>query len=138
MGTLRILCRRHQNLSLADVNGTVVLADTDRENLYQHWRKVQTDVQDTEGRPGFALVNEATGKKLKHSFGHGYPVRLLRTNQQLKEDPSLIWVANARYSTDDDDGGGGGGGGGGFHGVCMVNNLEMGFDIHYNSPLHVH
>ncbi|KAL5206284.1 hypothetical protein ABZP36_034493 [Zizania latifolia] len=117
-------------MSLADVNGTVVLAATDCENLYQHWRKVQTDVQDTEGRPSFALVNEATGKKLKHSFGHGYPVRLLRTNQQLNEDPSLIWVANARSSTDDDDDG--------FHGVCMVNNLEMGFDIHYNSPLHVH
>uniref|UniRef100_A0A0E0CKT0 Ricin B lectin domain-containing protein n=1 Tax=Oryza meridionalis TaxID=40149 RepID=A0A0E0CKT0_9ORYZ len=125
MATVRILCRQQDSMSLADVNGTVVLTSTDSNNHYQHWSRVETGVQDSEGRPAFALKNKATGKFLKHSFGHGYPVRLLRTNQKPHEDPSLIWVALPNPDA------------GSFHGICMVNNLQLGFDVSHNRPLHV-
>uniref|UniRef100_A0A0D9VTJ2 Ricin B lectin domain-containing protein n=1 Tax=Leersia perrieri TaxID=77586 RepID=A0A0D9VTJ2_9ORYZ len=97
----RIQCRASDELSLAIVNGEVILAKADpcddRQAMHLStafvpsrlhslvflilyadvWHKdaqYSAGIKDEEGRPAFALVNKGTGEALKLSFGYRFPV----------------------------------------------------------------
>ncbi|XP_020107881.1 ricin B-like lectin R40C1 [Ananas comosus] len=115
--TVTIFCRRDANYSLTVRGDSVVLAPTDPEDDRQCWIKdnrVNSKVRDEEGHASFALVNKATGQAIKHSFGHGHPVRLIQYNP-CYVDESVLWTESDNLI-------------GGFREIRMVNNLDLHFD----------
>ncbi|KAF7074365.1 hypothetical protein CFC21_079237 [Triticum aestivum] len=124
--TFRIHCRASDDLSLALVDGEVVLAAADPSDDRQLWQK---DVmyaggvkvlKDEAGNPAFALVNKATGDALKHSLGYNLPVRAIRFNPGYL-DESVLWAETGDV-------------GGGYRLIHMVNNMDYIFDAEKATP----
>uniref|UniRef100_A0A0E0CZV7 Uncharacterized protein n=1 Tax=Oryza meridionalis TaxID=40149 RepID=A0A0E0CZV7_9ORYZ len=138
----RIQCRASDDLSVAIVNGEVILAKSDpRDNRQARpsslllrfcvtftsfpclghalhvWHKdvrYSAGLKDEAGRLAFALVNKATGEAIKHSFGYNHPVRLVKFEPGYL-DESVLWTE----SEDTGDG---------FHRIHMINNADYIFD----------
>ncbi|KAL6649855.1 hypothetical protein ACP70R_014079 [Stipagrostis hirtigluma subsp. patula] len=109
--TYRIHCSASDELSLAIVNGDVVLAKSDPRD----------DRQDEAGSPAFALVNKSTGEALKHSFGCN--VRAIKFDPGYR-DESILWADSHENL------------GGGFRRVHMINNMDYIFDAERATPRH--
>ncbi|BAS83988.1 Os03g0325900 [Oryza sativa Japonica Group] len=131
----RIQCRASDDLSLAIVNGEVILAKSDPRDDRQArpsslllrfcvWHKdvrYSAGLKDEAGRLAFALVNKATGEAIKHSFGYNHPVRLVKFEPGYL-DESVLWTE----SEDTGDG---------FHRIHMINNADYIFDAEEAVPL---
>ncbi|XP_066164553.1 ricin B-like lectin R40C1 [Oryza sativa Japonica Group] len=120
----RIQCRASDDLSLAIVNGEVILAKSDPRDDRQVWHKdvrYSAGLKDEAGRLAFALVNKATGEAIKHSFGYNHPVRLVKFEPGYL-DESVLWTE----SEDTGDG---------FHRIHMINNADYIFDAEEAVPL---
>ncbi|RLN15925.1 uncharacterized protein C2845_PM02G27370 [Panicum miliaceum] len=113
--TFRIHCRASDDLGLAIVGGEPVLTKAngrdDRQDL-----TYGAGVTDEAGSPAFALVNKATGEALKHSLGHGHPVRAVRLHLAGYVDESVLWAESEEDLGD------------GFRRVHMLNNMDYIFD----------
>ncbi|XBI41464.1 hypothetical protein VPH35_125925 [Triticum aestivum] len=121
--TFRIHCRASDDLSLALVDGEVVLAAADPSDDRQLWQKdvmYAGGVKDEAGNPAFALVNKATGDALKHSLGYNLPVRAIRFNRGYL-DESVLWAETGDV-------------GGGYRLIHMVNNMDYIFDAEKATP----
>ncbi|PVH32764.1 hypothetical protein PAHAL_9G481400 [Panicum hallii] len=123
--TFRIHCRASDDLGLAIVGGEPVLTKANGRDDRQLWLKDLTygaGVTDEAGSPAFALVNKATGEALKHSLGHGHPVRAVRLHLAGYVDESVLWA-----ESDEDLGDG-------FRRVHMLNNIDFIFDAEASIP----
>ncbi|RLN41131.1 uncharacterized protein C2845_PM01G13780 [Panicum miliaceum] len=121
----RIRCRGSDDLSLAIVGGEPVLTKANAGDDRQLWLKDLTygaGVTDEAGSPAFALVNKATGEALKHSLGHGHPVRAVKLYLAGYVDESVLWGESEEDLGD------------GFRRVHMVNNTEYIFDAEEAIP----
>ncbi|XP_078158965.1 uncharacterized protein LOC144554522 [Carex rostrata] len=66
--TVRIYCEANKDLSLTIRNGSVVLAQANSNDYYQHWIKdMSIGDEFTNFRPAFALVNRVTGEALTNA-----------------------------------------------------------------------
>ncbi|KAF2939037.1 hypothetical protein DAI22_03g163200 [Oryza sativa Japonica Group] len=121
----RIQCRASDDLSLAIVNGEVILAKSDPRDDRQVWHKdvrYSAGLKDEAGRLAFALVNKATGEAIKHSFGYNHPVIASLIFEPGYLDESVLWTE----SEDTGDG---------FHRIHMINNADYIFDAEEAVPL---
>ncbi|XBI03997.1 hypothetical protein VPH35_132349 [Triticum aestivum] len=121
--TFRIHCRASDDLTLALVDGEVILAAADPSDDRQRWQKdvmYVGGVKDEAGNPAFALVNKATGDALKHSLGYNLPVRAIRFNRGYL-DESVMWAETGDV-------------GGGYRLIHMVNNMDCIFDAEKAIP----
>ncbi|KAL6660080.1 hypothetical protein ACP70R_002202 [Stipagrostis hirtigluma subsp. patula] len=119
--TYRIHCSASDELSLAIVNGDVVLAKSDPRDDRQVWFKDLAycdGLKDEAGSPAFALVNRSTGEALKHSFGCNCPF------DPGYRDESILW-ADIHGDL-----------GGGSRRVHMINNMDYIFDAERATPRH--
>ncbi|KAF3338192.1 Ricin-type beta-trefoil lectin domain-like protein [Carex littledalei] len=116
-GTVKIYCSANEGYNLTIRNDTVVLGTANPRDPYQHWIKdlrYSTRIKDEEGYPAFALVNQVTGKALKHSLGQSHPVGLVPFNPDYL-DESVLWTESKDV-------------GHGFRCIRMVNNIYLNFD----------
>ncbi|KAL6629081.1 hypothetical protein ACP70R_028846 [Stipagrostis hirtigluma subsp. patula] len=101
--TFKILCRAGGRC-LAVRDGNVVLAPSNPGDEHQLWSKdvrFSRIVKDEEGNPAFSLVNKATGLAIKHSLGHGHPVRLARFMPgEDYPDESVLWTESCDVCRD--------------------------------------
>ncbi|KAG2552250.1 hypothetical protein PVAP13_9KG091000 [Panicum virgatum] len=114
--TFRIRCRASEDLTLAVGGGEPILTKADGRDDRLLWLKdlaYGAGVTDEAGSPAFALVKEATEEVLKHSLGHGHPVRAVKLHL-------------AGYSEEDL--------GDGFRRVHMVNNRDFILDAEEAIP----
>nr|ADR71295.1 hypothetical protein 19 [Hevea brasiliensis] len=110
----KVYCKADPNFFLTIRDGKVVLAPPDPSDEFQHWykdEKFSTMVKDEEGFPSFALVNKASGKALKHSFGPTHPV-LLTPYDPDDLEASILWTESKDL-------------GDGYRIVRMLNNIRL-------------
>ncbi|KAL6645000.1 hypothetical protein ACP70R_016608 [Stipagrostis hirtigluma subsp. patula] len=119
---VRILCQSDRSLSLTVRDGAAVLARANDKDERQCWVKSfrnAGNVTDREGHRAFALVNWATGKALRHSR-HDEPVQLVGHSPD-SVDVALLWTLGDDL-------------GEGFHGLRMVNNVDLVLDAANGIP----
>ncbi|KAJ3704299.1 hypothetical protein LUZ61_008004 [Rhynchospora tenuis] len=114
---VKIFCSVNEGYYLSIRDGKVVLASANPRDPFQHWIKDtrhSTKVKDVEGRPAFALVNNATGEAIQHSLGDRNPVRLVPFNPH-DLDESVLWTESSDVRN-------------GFKSIRMVNNISLTLD----------
>ncbi|KAI4325542.1 hypothetical protein MLD38_030927 [Melastoma candidum] len=115
--TFKVYCKAGPGFALTVRDGRVVLAYSNPTDPHQHWymdEKYSAMVKDEEGSPGFALVNQATGLAIKHSFGASHPVQLIPYDPEHL-DESVLWAMSRDF-------------GYGYRTIRMINNIRLNVD----------
>ncbi|CAL5047296.1 unnamed protein product [Urochloa decumbens] len=92
--TCRIYCKAGEGFSVTVRDGTVCVAPTDADDVYQHWiqdTRPGSMIKDQDGFPAFALVNRVTGDAIRGSEGDG--VKLVPYNPFFL-DISVLWTTS--------------------------------------------
>ncbi|KAK7251656.1 hypothetical protein RIF29_35036 [Crotalaria pallida] len=120
----RVYCKANPFFYLTIRGGNLVMAESDPNNEYQYWYKIDdyNSLKDKDGSPAFSLVNKGSGEAIKHSIGAYHPV-LLVPYSPCSFDESILWTEGP-HSFD------------GYRSVRMFNNTHLHMDVFGGGAVH--
>ncbi|CAN6221654.1 unnamed protein product [Urochloa humidicola] len=118
----RIYCKTGEGFSVTVRDGTVCVAPTDADDVYQHWiqdKRPGSRIKDEDGFPAFALINRVTGDAIRGSEGDG--LKLVPYNP-FYLDISVLWTTSWDM-------------GHGFRCIHLVDNANLNLDAVHGGPV---